>query len=62
MLEQILQNLKIASLNKMQLETIQAAKKEGDLMLLSPTGSGKTLGFLLPVFNALISIRKVCKF
>jgi ATP-independent RNA helicase DbpA len=51
MLEQILQNLKIASLNKMQLETIQAAKKEGDLMLLSPTGSGKTLGFLLPVFQ-----------
>ncbi len=51
MLEQILQNLKIASLNKMQLETIEAAKKEGDLMLLSPTGSGKTLGFLLPVFQ-----------
>lgn len=37
----------------MQLDTLAAAKKEGDLILLAPTGSGKTLGFLLPVLSNL---------
>jgi len=30
-----------------------AAAKKGDMILLSPTGSGKTLGFLLPLLNLL---------
>lgn len=36
----------------MQEAAIEAAKK-GDVILLSPTGSGKTLGFLLPLLSLL---------
>ncbi len=53
MIQKVLENLKIASLNEMQLASIDAAKKSNHLILLSPTGSGKTLGFLLPLLNAL---------
>ncbi|MCX6180900.1 MAG: DEAD/DEAH box helicase [Bacteroidetes bacterium] len=53
MLKKVLENLKIAQLNEMQLASIKAFKQEGDLVLLSPTGSGKTLGFLLPVLEKL---------
>lgn len=53
MLQKVLENLKIASLNEMQLATIEASKKSNDIILLSPTGSGKTLGFLLPILNNL---------
>ncbi len=53
MTQKILEHLKIASLNEMQLAAIEAAKKANDVILLSPTGSGKTLGFLLPVLNNL---------
>ena len=49
MLGKVLERLKIDALNKMQLEALEAGKKENDIILLSPTGSGKTLGFLLPV-------------
>jgi superfamily II DNA/RNA helicase len=45
--KQILDNLKIASLNKMQEAVAEASGRKGDLLVLSPTGSGKTLGFLL---------------
>ena len=51
MIEKVLENLKIASLNEMQLASLNAIKKGGDVVLLSPTGSGKTLGFLLPVLG-----------
>lgn len=37
----------------MQNTVIAAAEKENDVVLLSPTGSGKTLGFLLPVLKTL---------
>jgi superfamily II DNA/RNA helicase len=53
MIQKVLKNLKIVSLNEMQLVTIEAAKKSNDILLLSPTGSGKTLGFLLPILNNL---------
>jgi superfamily II DNA/RNA helicase len=52
MIAQALQKLKITALNEMQNAAIAAAKK-GDVILLSPTGSGKTLGFLLPVLALL---------
>lgn len=56
--EKILGNLKIDSLNEMQ-QTVQAAARKGnDLLLLAPTGSGKTIAFLLPVFQRLISTSK----
>lgn len=52
-LERILENLKISSLTPMQVVALEATKKPSDLVLLSPTGSGKTLGFLLPVLTRL---------
>lgn len=52
MIKQALENLKIAQLNEMQHAALNAAKK-GDVVLLSPTGSGKTLGFLLPLLGSL---------
>ncbi|MGQ0826829.1 MAG: DEAD/DEAH box helicase [Bacteroidota bacterium] len=53
MIQKALENLKISSLNSMQLASIEAGKKNQDLILLSPTGSGKTLAFLLPVLTQL---------
>ncbi len=53
MIQKVLENLKIVSLNEMQLASLEAAKKSNDIILLSPTGSGKTLGFLLPFLNTL---------
>ena len=52
-IHEALKNLKIETLNPMQLASIEAAKKQKDILLLSPTGSGKTLGFLLPILNNL---------
>ena len=49
MVEKILEKLKIASLNEIQVAALAAAKKRRDIILLAPTGSGKTLAFLLPV-------------
>ncbi len=53
MIEKALSNLKIASLNEMQKAALDAFKKENNIVLLSPTGSGKTLGFLLPLLSNL---------
>ena len=52
MIKKALENLKITELNQMQHAALNAAKK-GDMVLLSPTGSGKTLGFLLPLLSLL---------
>jgi len=52
MLKKTLENLKITTLNEMQHSALAAAKK-GDVILLSPTGSGKTMGFLLPLLGLL---------
>ena len=49
MLADILLNLSIPALNKMQEKANNAILKEKDILLLSPTGSGKTLAFLLAV-------------
>ena len=53
MIQKTLDNLKIGTLNKMQLAAIEAAKASTDILLLSPTGSGKTVAFLLPVLSSL---------
>ncbi|HEY0030808.1 MAG TPA: DEAD/DEAH box helicase [Bacteroidia bacterium] len=53
MIQKVLENLKIDSLNEMQVATMEAAKTKNEIILLSPTGSGKTLGFLLPLLNSL---------
>jgi ATP-independent RNA helicase DbpA len=49
----VLEKLKISALNEMQQSALNAAGKGTDLVLLAPTGSGKTLGFLLPVLRSL---------
>jgi len=52
MIKEALEKLAIAELNEMQNAAISAAKKS-DIILLAPTGSGKTLGFLLPLLGLL---------
>lgn len=47
--------MKITELNAMQLAVLDSTKSTGDLVLASPTGSGKTLGFLLAVLQKLDS-------
>lgn len=46
---EILSKLGITQLNPMQLATKEALSNQENLVLLSPTGTGKTLAFLLPV-------------
>lgn len=45
----MLSRLGIDELNSLQTAALEAGQKDGDLVLLSDTGSGKTLSFLLPV-------------
>ena len=52
-LADILLNLSIPALNKMQEKANKAILNEKDILLLSPTGSGKTLAFLLAVLELL---------
>lgn len=49
----ILSKLGITELNAMQQAAIDAFGIDKDLVLLSPTGTGKTLAFLLPIVNTL---------
>ncbi|MBU0488642.1 MAG: DEAD/DEAH box helicase [Bacteroidetes bacterium] len=51
--EKILSKLSIAKLNPMQEETLQAIRENPEVVLLSPTGTGKTLAFLLPIIEEL---------
>jgi ATP-independent RNA helicase DbpA len=48
-IQEMLSRLKITELNQLQSAALEASEKDQDLVLLSDTGSGKTLGFLLPV-------------
>ncbi|MEZ4984217.1 MAG: DEAD/DEAH box helicase [Saprospiraceae bacterium] len=45
----ILEKLGITSLNPMQEEALSVIGQQPEVMLLSPTGTGKTLAFLLPI-------------
>ena len=47
--------LGIKALNPMQEEMLYEVRKRDSLVLLSPTGSGKTLGYMLPVVEAMNS-------
>ncbi|MDT0551986.1 DEAD/DEAH box helicase [Urechidicola vernalis] len=51
--EEILQKLKIKALNPMQEEALRTISSNADTILLSPTGTGKTLAFSLPLINIL---------
>jgi len=48
-----LQKLGIAELNAMQQESLERYAEGKDMVLLSPTGTGKTLAYLLPVLQTL---------
>ena len=50
---QLLKGLNISQLNEMQLVAEKAIASEKDVMILSPTGSGKTVAFLLPLIQNL---------
>ncbi|MDB2408984.1 DEAD/DEAH box helicase [Crocinitomicaceae bacterium] len=50
---QILQKMGIDELNPMQNEAIEAIEKSNEVLILSPTGTGKTLAFLLPLIARL---------
>lgn len=50
---QILQKMGIDQLNPMQIEAIDAIDKSKEVLILSPTGTGKTLAFLLPLIERL---------
>ncbi|MBB6002819.1 DEAD/DEAH box helicase [Arcicella rosea] len=50
---QILQNLGIETLNPMQEAALKAISEDSNVLLISPTGSGKTIGFLLPILQLL---------
>jgi ATP-independent RNA helicase DbpA len=52
-LAEILDKLKIKQLNPMQEEANVAIAKNDEILLLSPTGTGKTLAFLLPIIAGL---------
>ena len=45
----ILKKLSIEKLNTMQQEALLAIDSYSEIVLLSPTGTGKTLAFLLPI-------------
>jgi len=51
--QEILAKLGIAALNPMQKEAIAVIEKTANTILLSPTGTGKTLAFLLPILKNL---------
>ena len=52
-LDIFLKKFEITSLNPMQVEAGDAIRSKSDVVLLSPTGTGKTLAFLLPLIERL---------
>ena len=51
--KQILEKLGIEALNPMQIAAQEAIHSGDEIILLSPTGTGKTLAFLLPIISHL---------
>ncbi|WP_313113554.1 DEAD/DEAH box helicase [Aequorivita sediminis] len=51
--QDILAKLNISALNPMQEKAIKTIKNNSNTILLSPTGTGKTLAFLLPILDSL---------
>jgi superfamily II DNA/RNA helicase len=52
-LQSIYDKLQIQDMNQMQKSIYKASENNTDIVLLSPTGSGKTLGFLFPTLRNL---------
>lgn len=53
LIDSFLQKLEITSLNPMQEDACKTIQLKSDVVLLSPTGTGKTLAFLLPLIETL---------
>ena len=51
--QEVLQKMDIEKLNPMQEEALRDISSQNDVVLLSPTGTGKTLAFLLPLIQKL---------
>src|SRR5690554_4852365 len=51
--QEILDKLEIKKLNPMQEEAIEVISKTENTVILSPTGTGKTLAFLLPLLDVI---------
>jgi len=49
--EEILAKLNITALNEMQIEVGEQIRNKSEVVLTSPTGTGKTLAFLLPLIT-----------
>ena len=53
-INEILKNLHVQTLSKMQTDTIKAfSNTVNDIVVLSPTGTGKTLAYLLPLASSI---------
>ncbi|EFZ36252.1 hypothetical protein HMPREF0663_12319 [Hoylesella oralis ATCC 33269] len=58
----MLSKLKITQLNRMQEDSIEVIlHNDKDVIILSPTGSGKTFAYLLPLIQLLDSQSNLCK-
>ena len=55
---QIIKQLDIDAINDMQEAVLNAAKNHKDIQVLSPTGTGKTLGYLFPLSQAVARNQK----
>ncbi len=50
-IQNILANVGIDALNEMQVASMEAVGQDKDIILLSSTGTGKTIAFLLPLYQ-----------
>jgi superfamily II DNA/RNA helicase len=57
-IKNILENIGISMLNEMQEAALQAIKEESELILIAPTGTGKSLAFLLPIYERMVEENK----
>lgn len=57
-IKEITQHLGFDKLNEMQTQCLDVSKDDGDIMLLSKTGSGKTVAFLLAILNQLQDVER----
>ena len=53
LVQNVLTNLRIEELNPMQHKALEVSDQDKDIILLSPTGTGKTIAFLLPLLKTL---------
>ncbi len=56
--KEITKHLGFDRLNDMQTQSLDVSKDDGDIMLLSKTGSGKTVAFLFAILNQLQNVER----